>query len=64
MAPGEAREFLKDPANREVVVQELKKVCRERPEWWLTFLRKEERIRSGTSWAAAMGRRSWHEHDD
>lgn len=46
MTPAEAEAFLRDPANREVVVQELRRVCRERPEWWLAFLRREVRVGS------------------
>lgn len=47
MTAEEAEEFLRDPANREVIVQELRRVCRERPEWWLAFLRREERVSGG-----------------
>jgi hypothetical protein len=46
MTREEAEAFLRDPANREVVVQELRKVYRERPEWWVAFLERENRIRS------------------
>ena len=47
MTAEEAGAFLRDPANREVVVQELRKVCRERPEWWVGFLERENRVRGG-----------------
>jgi len=43
----EAKEFLSDPENREVISVALERICRERPEWWIRFLERESRLRGG-----------------
>lgn len=47
MSLSEARAFLEDPENAEVVRLALAEVCRERPDWWVRFLRREVRLQGG-----------------
>jgi hypothetical protein len=42
-----AVELLSRPEAEGLLREALKQVCRERPEWWLRFLRKEQRIQHG-----------------
>lgn len=50
MTREEAVKFLSDPKNDEVIRAALEKVCRERPDWWVRFLSRENRIRGGRQW--------------
>lgn len=47
----DAVELLSKPEAEGLLREALKQVCRERPEWWLDFLRKEQRLNGG--------RRAW-----
>lgn len=42
-----AVEILSQPEAAGLLRLAVKELCRERPEWWLAFLRREERARGG-----------------
>lgn len=40
-------ELLSKPEAEGLLREALKQICRERPEWWIAFLRKEQRVNEG-----------------
>ena len=43
----DAIELLSKPEARGLLQAALREICRTRPEWWIAFLRREDRIQNG-----------------